>query len=50
MTKNLEKFTAENKLIFFQKLQFTYPFSLGLHIGRPSYKRSIQLSKENIQI
>jgi hypothetical protein len=27
----------------------TIYLSLGLHKGRPSYKRSLQLSKENIQ-
>ncbi len=30
-----------------KKLQITHPS--GLHKGRPSYKRSLQLSKENIQ-
>jgi hypothetical protein len=44
-----EKNTAENFLLSFvdQKLQFTYP--LGLHKGRPIYRRSLQPSKENIQ-
>jgi hypothetical protein len=47
MTKNWKKFTA-GKYFFLlkQKLQFPY---LGLHKGRPSYKRSLKLSKENIQ-
>jgi hypothetical protein len=45
MTKNLKKYTAEN----FFKSKTTISLSLGLHKGRPSYKRSLQLSKENIQ-
>ncbi len=32
-----------------QKLQFPYPWTLGLYKERPSYRRSLQLSKENIQ-
>ncbi len=46
MTKNWKKFTAE--------IDFTYIFmiknllSLGLHKGRPSYRRSLHPSKENI--
>jgi hypothetical protein len=49
MTKNLKKITAEKKIKFLldQKLQFTY-LSLGLHKERPSYRRSLQLSKEAI--
>jgi hypothetical protein len=44
MTKNWKKFTAEIKFNFFyQKL-----LSLGLHKGRPSYRRSLHPSKENI--
>jgi hypothetical protein len=43
MTKKLEKI----RFFGIKKLQFT--FSLGLHKGRPSYRRSLQLSKENIQ-
>ncbi len=35
------------KCYFDQKLQFTYPS--GLQKGRPSYRRSLQPSKENIQ-
>ncbi len=42
----------EQKLEFFyksQKLQFTYPVIPRPHKGRPSYKRSLQPSKGNIQ-
>ncbi len=52
MTKNREKeILAEKKLIIFldQKLQFIYYLPLGLHKERPSYRRSLQLSKEAIQ-
>jgi hypothetical protein len=46
MTKTLKKFTAEKKFdIFFIKIAI----SLGLHKGRPSYRRSFQPSTENIQ-
>jgi hypothetical protein len=48
MTINLKKFTAEKKLNFFGS-QTTIYQSLGLHKGGPSYKGSLQLSKENIQ-
>jgi hypothetical protein len=48
MTKNWKKFTAEKKNIYFGPKTKIY-LSLGLHKGRPSYKRSLQLSKENIQ-
>jgi hypothetical protein len=44
MTKNLKKRQLKKIIFFYQKLQFTYP--LDLHSGRPSYKRSLQLSKE----
>ncbi len=47
MTKNWKKFTAEKKFNFF--CIKNYSLSLGLHKRRPSYKRSLQLSKENIQ-
>jgi hypothetical protein len=30
-------------------IKTTLYLSLGLHKGRPSYKRSLQLSKENVQ-
>jgi len=30
-------------------MQFTYPYSLGLYKVCPSYNRSLQTSKENIQ-
>jgi hypothetical protein len=42
--KNL---TAEKKLLIIVKKNAIY-LSLGLHKGRPSYRRSLQLSKENI--
>jgi hypothetical protein len=48
MTKNWKKFTAEKKKFLDQKLQFRY-LSLGLHKERPSYRRSLPLSKEAIQ-
>jgi hypothetical protein len=48
MTKNWTKFTGEKKFdIFLSKI--TIYLSLGLHKGRPSYSRSLQPSKENIQ-
>jgi hypothetical protein len=37
----------KNYIFLDQKLQFT--IFLGLHKGRPSYRRSLQPSKENIQ-
>ncbi len=40
------KFTGENKKIW---SKITIYLSLGLHKGRPSYRRTLQLSKENIQ-
>jgi hypothetical protein len=46
MIKNWKKFTAGKKK--FGSRTTTYP-SLGFYKGRPSYKRSLQLSKENIQ-
>ncbi len=45
--QNLEKITAEKKSNFLN--QTTINLSPGLHKGRPSYKRSLQLSKENTQ-
>ncbi len=48
ITTNWKKFTAEKNLIFCGA-KITIYLSLGLHKGRPSYKRSLQLSKENIQ-
>jgi hypothetical protein len=51
MTKNLKKITAENKLNFFLIKNYNLPIPRppSMHKGRPSYKRSLQLSKENIQ-
>jgi hypothetical protein len=44
-----KKFTAKKiKFVLDQKLQFFY-LSLGLQKGRPSYRRSLQPSKENNQ-
>ncbi len=48
MTKSWKKVTAEKKFNFFLSKTTIY-LSLGLHKGRPSYRRSLQLSKENIQ-
>jgi hypothetical protein len=47
MTKKLKKITAEKKLNFFGSKTAIY-LSLGLHKERPSYRRSLQLSKEAI--
>ena len=48
---NKPKKTQENPLgwVFFKKPGFLPTLSLGLHKGLPSYSRSLQLSKENIQ-
>jgi hypothetical protein len=46
MTKNWKKITANKKIFFGSK---TIYLSLGLHKERPSYRRSLQLSKEAIQ-
>jgi hypothetical protein len=48
MTKNWKKITAEKKLNFFWSKTASY-LSLGLHKVCPSYRRSLQLSKEAIQ-
>jgi hypothetical protein len=48
MTKIEEKIIAEKKLNFFGTKTKIY-LSLGLHKGRPSYKRRLKLSKGNIQ-
>jgi hypothetical protein len=42
-----KKFTAEKNYIIY--INNCIYLSLGLHKGRPSYTRSIQSSKENIQ-
>jgi hypothetical protein len=44
----MKKITAENFVVFFGPKIAIY-LSLGLHKGRPGYRRSLQLSKENIQ-
>ncbi len=46
MTKIEKKFTTD--IFLYQKLQVTYLY-LGHHKGRPSYRRSLQPSRENIQ-
>ncbi len=46
-TKIGKKFKAEKKIFFWSKIA-SY-LSLGLYKGRPSYRRSLQPSKENIQ-
>jgi hypothetical protein len=49
MTKIEKIFSTEiNKLIFFGSKIAIY-LTLGHHKGRPSYRRSLQPSKENIQ-
>jgi hypothetical protein len=48
MTKNWNKFTAGKNLIFFWSEIAIY-LSLGPHKGSSSYRRSLQLTKENIQ-
>jgi hypothetical protein len=48
ITKNLKKYKAEKNLYFFRSKIAIY-LSLGLYNGRPSYRRSLQLSQENIQ-
>ncbi len=48
MTKNWKKFPTEKELNFFGSKTAIY-LSQGLHKGRPSYRRSLQPSKENIQ-
>ncbi len=50
MTKNWrKKVSAEKKLYFFSSKIAIY-LSLGLHKGRPSHRRSLQPSKENIPL
>jgi hypothetical protein len=48
MTKNLKKITAVIFFIFFGRKKIAIYVSLGLPKGRPSYRRSLQPSKENI--
>ncbi len=45
---NWKKFITGN-LIFIVLIKIAIYLSLGLHKGRPSYRRSLQFSKENIQ-
>ncbi len=44
--KNWKYFTAEQKIILSEIFMY---LSLGLHKGRPNYRRSLQPSKDNIQ-
>ncbi len=48
MTKNLKKFIAKKEINFFGSKTTLYLLR-GLHKGRPSYRKSLQPSKENIQ-
>jgi hypothetical protein len=48
MTKKWEQFIAGKNLIFLLS-KIAIFLSLGLHKGRPSYRRSLQPSKESIQ-
>jgi hypothetical protein len=49
--KKLKKFTAEkNNIFFWSKFAKIYIYMyLGFHKGRPSYRRSLQSSKEKFQ-
>jgi hypothetical protein len=49
MIKKLKKIYSLKFVTNFFGSKTTIFVSLGLHKGRPSYKRSPQLSKENIQ-
>jgi hypothetical protein len=44
--QKLGKFTAEKNIFLIKKI--TFYLSLGLHKGRPSFRRSLHISKENI--
>ncbi len=48
MTKNWKKWKLKKFFLFFWSKIAIY-LSLGLYKGRPSYRRSLQPSKENIQ-
>ncbi len=49
MTKNWKKITTENFFLFFFWSKTAVYLSLGLHKLYPSYRRSLQFSKEAIQ-
>jgi hypothetical protein len=49
MTKKWKNITAEKQNLIFFGSKIAIYLSLGLHKGRPSYMRSLQPSKENIQ-
>jgi len=46
MTKKRKNLQLEKKYFFKSKMAFY--LSLGLHKGRPSFRRSLHISKENI--
>jgi hypothetical protein len=48
MIKNGKILELREKILFCDEKNAIY-LSLGLHEGRPSYRRSLQPSKENIQ-
>ncbi len=48
LIKNVKNFRQKEKTIWIKNYNLQY-LSLGLHKERPSYRRSLQLSKENIQ-
>jgi hypothetical protein len=50
LIQGLKKCTAEKKFKIFLKSKIAIYLSLGLNKGRPSNRRSLQLSKENIQL
>jgi hypothetical protein len=49
MTKNWKNIVEKNKIFFYIKYYNLHVQSLGLLNGRPSNRRSLQPSKENIQ-
>ncbi len=49
MTKNWKKCTAEEFFLYVFNKKIAIYLSLGFHKGRPSYRRSLQRSNENIQ-
>jgi hypothetical protein len=49
MTKNGKKIKAEIFFFFFQNHKIYLSLGVGLHKERPSYRKSLQLSKKNIQ-
>jgi hypothetical protein len=47
--KNFSRFKKNQKILFFGQAKITSDFPLGLHEERPSYKRRLQHSKDNIR-